>query len=203
LYLRASTQEQDAKRAKQSLEAFADTHDLKIVASYVENESGAVLHRPQMFKMLDDATKGDIILIEQVDRLSRLDSENWAQLRQLIDAKQLHIVSLDLPTTWQAAQIKNPDDFTNRMLAAINAMLLDMTAAMARKDYADRRRRQAEGIAKAKDAGKYLGRPENKKKNKAVQDMLKAGLSYRVISELVGGASHTTIAKQARLMKEA
>jgi DNA invertase Pin-like site-specific DNA recombinase len=36
------------------------------------------------------------------------------------------------------------------MFSAINAMLLDMLAAVARKDYEDRRRRQAQGIEKAK-----------------------------------------------------
>ena len=47
------------------------------------------------------------------------------------------------------------------MFAAINAMLLDMLAAVARKDYEDRRRRQAQGIAKAKLDGAYRGRPED------------------------------------------
>jgi DNA invertase Pin-like site-specific DNA recombinase len=40
-------------------------------------------------------------------------------------------------------------------------MMLDMLAAVARKDYEDRRRRQSEGIAKAKKEGKYRGRPIN------------------------------------------
>ena len=47
------------------------------------------------------------------------------------------------------------------MFAAINAMLLDMLAAVARKDYEDRRRRQAQGIVKAKAEGLYRGRAEN------------------------------------------
>jgi DNA invertase Pin-like site-specific DNA recombinase len=41
---------------------------------------------------------------------------------------------------------------------AINGMLLDMLAAVARKDYDDRRRRQAQGQAKAKAEGRYKGR---------------------------------------------
>jgi DNA invertase Pin-like site-specific DNA recombinase len=45
---------------------------------------------------------------------------------------------------------------------ALNAMRLDMLAAIARKDYYDRRRRQMQGIAKAKTEGKYRGRPEDK-----------------------------------------
>ncbi|MEX5906982.1 hypothetical protein AB6G88_17155 [Providencia hangzhouensis] len=46
------------------------------------------------------------------------------------------------------------DEFTERMLAAFNSMMLDMLAAVARKDYEDRRRRQAQGVQKAKQEGK-------------------------------------------------
>lgn len=40
----------------------------------------------------------------------------------------------------------------------MNSMMMDMLAAIARKDYQDRRRRQAEGIKKAKEEGKYRER---------------------------------------------
>ncbi|PSU44279.1 hypothetical protein C9J12_27395 [Photobacterium frigidiphilum] len=40
---------------------------------------------------------------------------------------------------------------------AINNMMLDMLAVIARKDYQDRRRRQKEGIEKAKNEGKFRG----------------------------------------------
>jgi DNA invertase Pin-like site-specific DNA recombinase len=40
-YLRASTTEQDASRARQQVEAFAAERGLPIVGTYVENESGA------------------------------------------------------------------------------------------------------------------------------------------------------------------
>jgi len=54
------------------------------------------------------------------------------------------------------------DGFTQRILSAVNAMLLDMLAAVARKDYEDRRRRQSEGIEKARTEGKYRGRQINR-----------------------------------------
>ena len=38
-YLRASTSEQDASRAKSALDVFATEHGLRIAARYVENES--------------------------------------------------------------------------------------------------------------------------------------------------------------------
>ena len=47
-YLRASTKEQDAKRAKSELIAFANDHGHKIAVFYVENESGATLILPQL-----------------------------------------------------------------------------------------------------------------------------------------------------------
>jgi DNA invertase Pin-like site-specific DNA recombinase len=47
------------------------------------------------------------------------------------------------------------------MLTAINDLMLDMLAAIARKDYQDRRRRQTEGIAKAKTQELYKGRRED------------------------------------------
>jgi DNA invertase Pin-like site-specific DNA recombinase len=95
------------------------------------------------------------------------------------------------------------DDFTARMFEAINGMLLDMLAAVARKDYEDRRRRQMQGQAKAKAAGKYLGRPENKKRNGKIAAMLRSGASYSAVQEATA-CSRATIAKIAkRLLVEA
>jgi DNA invertase Pin-like site-specific DNA recombinase len=62
----------------------------------------------------------------------------------------------------------NGDEFTARMFDAINGMMLDMLAAIARKDYQDRRRRQAEGIAKAMADGLYRGRPEDMERNESI-----------------------------------
>src|ERR1700729_1613485 len=157
-YVRASTDEQDAGRAREQVEAFAAERGLPIVGTYVENESGASLARPELFRLLADSKPGDVLLVEQVDRLSRLTDADWRKLRSTIDAKQVRIVALDLPTSWQMA---TGDGFTLRMFAAINGMLLDMLAAVARKDYEDRRRRQQQGIEKAKREGVYRGRPED------------------------------------------
>ncbi|TOM94836.1 serine recombinase, partial [Vibrio parahaemolyticus] len=64
----------------------------------------------------------------------------------------------DLPTSHLAFSSQITDEFTHSMMKAINGMMMDMLAAIARKDYQDRRRRQAEGIEKAKTEGKYKGR---------------------------------------------
>ena len=46
-YLRASTNERDASRAKAQVEAFAAERGLTIVGTYAENESDAKLARPR------------------------------------------------------------------------------------------------------------------------------------------------------------
>ena len=198
-YLRASTKQQDANRAKAQLEAFATERGLTIAAFYVEHESGASLQRPALFELITEATAGDILLIEQVDRLSRLNEFDWETLKKALSAKQIKVIALDLPTSWIMAAAA--DDFTARMFSAINGMMLDMLAAISRKDYITRRERAAQGVQKAKAAGKYQGRVENVERNALVQKHLRMGLSsWQEIMELVG-CSRGTVAKQAALLK--
>ncbi len=157
-YLRASTSDQNAKRAQNTLQKFVQDKGFRIAGWYIENESGASLQRPELLRLLDDAAKGDAIIIEQIDRLSRLDEKSWFTLKQMLQEKDLKVISLDLPTSHIALSPQITDEFTGSMIKAINSMMMDMLAAIARKDYQDRRRRQAEGIKKAKEEGKYKGR---------------------------------------------
>jgi DNA invertase Pin-like site-specific DNA recombinase len=202
-YLRASTKEQDATRARADLEAFAADRGLTIATTYLENESGASLQRPELFRLLADSRPGDVLLVEQVDRLSRLNAADWERLRGEIRQRQVRVVALDLPTSWQLATAQ-ADDFTARMADAINGMLLDMLAAIARKDYEDRRRRQAQGIANNKNkvsertgCAKYAGRPEDTKRNAGIVAMLRSGQSWNTIIAATG-CSRSTLARLAK-----
>ncbi len=200
-YLRASTDEQDASRAKSELLEFTNGKGVKIACWFEENESGARLHRPELFRLLDVAMLGDVILVEQVDRLSRLNTADWEKLKYMINHKGLKVVSLDLPTSYQF--MKNTDEFTERMLTALNNMMLDMLAAVARKDYEDRRRRQAQGVKKAKQEGKYKGRPIDKKLHQKIEGLLREHKSYSYIVDLLGCSRHTIskVSKEIKLIE--
>lgn len=193
-YLRASTSEQDASRARESLEQFASSHGQRIACEYLENESGTKVDRPELLRLLKDARKGDVLLVESIDRLSRLPTDDWAKLRAAIDSKGLRIVALDLPTSHQGITNTANDEFTGRMLAAINSMLVDMMAAIARKDYEQRRERQAQGIEKAKADGRYKGRPVDEDLHKRVKELLNAGLGIRAAARHAQ-CSTTTVLK--------
>ncbi len=199
-YLRASTKEQDASRAKEDLERFVNERGLKIAATYTENESGASLQRPELFRLLADCQPGDVLLVEQVDRLSRLNASDWERLKAEIAIKRVRVVALDLPTSHQLVQTGG-DEFSARMLDAVNGMMLDMLAAIARKDYEDRRRRQAQGIAKAKADGAFKGRPEDEKRNAALIAMLKGGQTWASIVAATG-VSTSTLSRLAKRLRE-
>ncbi len=198
-YLRASTNQQDAERARDMLQEFAAEHGHAVASWYVENASGASSQRPELLRLLGDAQPGDVVLVEAIDRLSRLPANEWKELRGRIEAKGLRIVALDLPTSHQGMKDTSGDEFTARMLDAVNGMMLDMLAAIARKDYEQRRERQAQGIAKAKTEGKYRGRPRDEKKRALIRKLLEGGTSVRETAKHAGASAYTVQSVKAEM----
>lgn len=177
-YMRASTEEQDATRAESHLNEFVQSKGLNIANWYTENESGTKEQRTQLDRLITDSAKGDFLLIEKMDRLTRLPWEQWQTLKAKITNAGLTIVVVDQPMTHTA--LLNPDDIQSAITKALTAFMLDLGAAMARDDYETRRRRQSQGIAKAKAEGKYKGKQRTQatidQYNKAIDFMQQNGL---------------------------
>lgn len=202
-YLRASTDDQNASRAREALTSFTSEKGVTVASWYIENASGTKADRTELARLIDDAHPGDVLLVEQVDRLTRLTKGDWDRLKGAIQSAGLRVVSLDLPTSHAALTVGNGDDFTGRMLDAVNAMLLDMLAAVARKDYEDRRRRQAQGIEKAKEQGRYKGRPVNEELHRRVMELREQGFSVRKTADIVGCGVSTVQRAMKRVEKPA
>ncbi|EIJ7508591.1 recombinase family protein [Escherichia coli] len=178
-YLRASTTEQDATRALDTINSFAIERGLSICNYYIENESGSKLERPELFRLLKDCQQNDILLVEDVDRLSRLTGEDWNSLKKMIRQKDIRVMAVNVPTTWLSSGMH---DFDSRMFAAIN----DMLAAVARRDYEQRRERQQQGIARARREGKYKGRQINQSRHDAINRLLDSGSSWTQVQKVLG-----------------
>ena len=73
-YLSASTDQQNASRAKSTLEKFADANNQTVSAWFIDNDSGAKLKRPELFRLLEIVHQDDVLLVEQVDRINRLNT---------------------------------------------------------------------------------------------------------------------------------
>lgn len=143
LYLRASTRDQDALRAKASLDAFVTEKGLVVAGVYSENISGTKLDRPELMRLLDAAQPGECIVCESVDRLSRLSQSDWETLKAKIKAKGLRLVIADLPTSHMLIEDKG---MTGQIMEVINSMLLDLMATMARLDQEKRVERIKQGL---------------------------------------------------------
>jgi len=166
--VRASTKEQDAERALDSLRAFANNlgHN---TTEYIENHTGTKLERPQLNKLLDESKDGDILLVESVDRLSRLTQKDFDILKERIKQKGLRLIVADLPTTHVTAS----DNMTGELMSVINSMLIDLLATMARLDNEKRKERIKQGLQRS--GYKPSGKKADTAKHKQILDLSEHG----------------------------
>lgn len=182
IYLRASTKDQDAERVLNELidfsQSFSNQHEV-----YCENISGTRLERPALNKLLNDAAPKDILLIESVDRLTRLTAEDFDTLKTRIKAKGLRLVVMDLPTTHSL--LGDSHDITGSILDLVNNLLIDLLATMARLDNEKRKERIRQGLARSG----YVptGKKANTAKHKRIIELAKQGnMSKQEIANAVG-----------------
>lgn len=90
---------------------------------------------------------------------------------------------------------------TARMMDALNSMMMDMLAAIARKDYTDLRRRQRQGIERLKAAGGYIGRKEDVQRNEAIMTILRRGDSWNHVIAATD-CSRSTLSRLAQRVRE-
>jgi len=182
-YLRASTKDQDSHRAEELLKLFASGNQLEIIETYYENYSGTKLNRPLLNNLLADSNHGEVLLVESVDRLSRLSYEDFDTLKQRLSDNGLRLVVVDLPTT----HMNLSSGITGEIMRVINNMLIDLMATMARIDQDKRVERIKQGMARAKKSGKRVGgRVINKEYRCKIIDYLGRGMSANEVAKLVG-----------------
>lgn len=197
IYVRASTKEQDAQRALEDLVTFSksmgDIHTI-----YIENYSGTKLDRPELGRLLEEAEQGDILLVESVDRLSRLTQENFEILKDRIKVKGLRLVVADLPTSY--IQFEDQGGITASILGFMNNMLIDLLATMARLDNEKRIERIKQGIARS--GYKSKGKAINQTKHNKVKDLVSLGVLSKQDIAKVAGVSESTVHRIVRSLRE-
>lgn len=183
IYLRASTKDQDAQRALNQLDGLNQILKLCEVVTYIEHFSGTKLDRPELNCLLQEANQGDTLLVESVDRLSRLSQEDFQELKRRIQEKGLRLVVANLPTTHQLIQTN--DSITSSILDLINNMLIDLLATMARLDNEKRIERIKQGLERS--GYKPKGKAPNQAKHKLIKELLAIGsMTKEEIAKAVG-----------------
>lgn len=154
-YVRVSTKEQNEARQMIAMREFGI--DEKHI--FVEKQSGKDFNRPQYKRLLRKIKVGDTLVIKSIDRLGRNYDEIIEQWRIITKEKQAAIVVLDMPLL----DTRQGRDLTGTLIADIVLQLLSYVAQTEREFI---KRRQAEGIAAAKERGVRFGpkpmeRPSN------------------------------------------
>jgi DNA invertase Pin-like site-specific DNA recombinase len=144
-YVRVSTAEQNTGRQ------FADFEEKGIHLDKVfeEHISGKDRQRPQLAAMIDYVREGDTVYIESYSRLAR-NTRDLLNLVHELEEKGVTVVSLK----------ENFDTFTPQ-----GRLMITFMQGIAQFERDMIKERQAEGIAIAKEQGKYAGRKEKQKDN--------------------------------------
>ena len=154
-----------------------------LVKEYVENESGTKLDRPVLNDLLDKAKNGDTLLVESVDRLSRLKQDEFEVLKGRIKEKGLKLVVADLPTTH--VLLNTDDAITSSILNLVNNLLIDLLATMARLDNEKRIERIKQGLERS--GYKPTGKTADGKKHQRIKELASTGtMTKEEIAKAVG-----------------
>ena len=146
-YIRVSSRDQNEARQVAAMREFGVAEDHMVV----EKLSGKDFQRPRYQALVRRLVPGDVLVVKSIDRLGRNYGEileQWAHLTKTLGAA---IVVLDIPLL----DTREGRDLTGRLIADIVLQLLSYVAETERENI---RRRQAGGIAAAKERGIRFGR---------------------------------------------
>lgn len=188
IYIRVSTQQQDLERQEAIIED-AKAKGFTSYTVYREKASGARADRPELQRMISDLQTGDVVIAEQMDRITRLPLDDAKQLIQTIKDKGARLA---IPNVVDLSDLINTSEGVARVvLEAVQDMLLNLALQMAHEDYQSRRKRQKQGIAIAKREGKYTGKTADKKLHAQIIELRSNGTSISKTADLCGCSKAT------------
>lgn len=173
-YVRVSTVEQNEQRQLEALEK----HDID--KWYIEKVSAKDTNRPKLKEVLEYAREGDTIYVHDFSRLAR-STKDLLEIIEQLESKKVNLVSnkesLDTST-------------------ATGKMLITMIGAINEFERSNLLERQKEGIAIAKEQGKFKGRKPmkiNDKKFNDLRDEMEKGYITKVEMASKLGISRATL----------
>lgn len=136
-YVRVSTEEQNTARQEIML------RELGVDELFVDRASGKNADRPELNRMMNFVRRGDTLIVESISRFAR-NTRDLLDLVERLTEKQVEFVSRK-----EAIDTTTPT----------GKFMLTVFAAVAELEREYILQRQREGIAIAKQQGKYRGRP--------------------------------------------
>ena len=159
-----------AYRRCSSVDQKLDRQDIKADKTFEEKLSGKDRNRPALAAMLEYIREGDLIKVWDLSRLAR-DLMDLQNIITEINDKGATIMFTTENLTF-APGVDNP----------IATMQLQMMGAFAQFERAVKRQRQLEGIAIAKDKGKYSGGRKRINRRRVHQLRSEGPSTYKIAS---------------------
>ncbi|MNF79104.1 DNA-invertase hin [compost metagenome] len=162
-YIRVSSVDQNTAR---------QLDGVKLDQMFTDKVSGSTVDRPELAQMLRSVRSGDTLHVHSIDRLARSLADLLALVKELTGkgvAVKFHKESLLFAGEADPMQ----------------ELMLSLLGSVAQFERSMIRERQREGIAKAKEAGKYKGRSKAVS-DAAIRTAVESGLSYRVAAKELG-----------------
>lgn len=143
-YVRVSSLDQNPDRQIEDLKA------QQAEKIFMDKVSGKNTDRPELQRILSFIREGDTLIVHSLDRLAR----NLADLLTMVQdltCRGVSVIFLNERLSFEAGADASPT----------SKLMLSMIGAFAEFERSMIRRRQAEGIALAKERGVYKGRPRS------------------------------------------
>ncbi len=163
-YRRVSTEDQNLDR--QELPGCEKMFEEKASA-------GRGSDRQELERLIEFAREGDEVFVHSIDRLAR----DLADLQRILE----HLTSKGVSLTFVAERLS----FSGSSDDAFSRLQLQLLGAFAQFERAIIRKRQSEGIAKAKAKGVYRGRQPSIPASQ-VKELRKIGLGATAIAKQLG-----------------
>lgn len=135
-YVRVSTEDQNTIRQEVMMK------ELGVEKVYIEKISGKNADRPELKAMMAFVREGDVVIVESISRFARSTRDLLTLVQELTEKK------VDFVSQKESIDTKSPQ----------GRFMLTVFGAMAELEREQTLQRQKEGIAAAKEAGKYKGR---------------------------------------------
>ena len=154
-YIRVSTKDQNIDRQlAKMVELGIQERDI-----FIDKMSGKNFDRPSYQALKIQLRKGDLVYIDALDRLGRnYDGiiTEWKHITREIEAD---IVVLENETLFDSRKFKAMNTEDSKLGSLMEDQFLSLLSYVADQERKKILKRQAEGIAEARKAGKHLGRP--------------------------------------------
>lgn len=183
-YIRVSTDEQDARNQKFEILNYCDQHKYQ-VDRWMElaMSSRRSFKERQLDELLSILNSGDRLIVAELSRIGRSTGE-VIQLVNQITAKQVELIAIK-----QGLRInpQNRQDIASKVIVTIFSLLAELE-----RDLISHRTKIA--LARAKAAGRKLGRPTGPGKSKLdgkeaeIQQLVDKGVTKSNIAKILGVA---------------